>query len=121
MTLLLSRSKSTELWDLVARKPLHVVPEDVLRPPYVTTPLALSPDRRLLLCSDMASGLLVWDLVENRRRAHIGKTPTGTASNAAFSHDGRRIVTAGLNHVTLWELLESSPSEATSRSATVSP
>jgi WD40 repeat protein len=106
MFVLLSRPNSIELWDLAAGKPLYVVPEDALRA-HNLRPLALSPDHRLMLCSDGAGGLVVWDLVQNRRKALLERAPAGYGSNAAFSRDGRRIVTAGLKHLTLWELLDS--------------
>ncbi len=108
MFVLLSRAKSIELWDLTTGKRLHAVHQDVLRAPHATKPLALSPNRRLMLCRDVAAELIVWDFVESKQKAHIGRrAPLMAISGATFSRDGGRLVTAGLDHITLWEFSES--------------
>ncbi|HVL07352.1 MAG TPA: protein kinase [Acidimicrobiales bacterium] len=93
-----SDGSGTLLWDTATRRPLGALRhgEDVV------LDAAISPDGRTLVAATVsygpnvepASHLQVWDL-DRRELAHYLESPAGSLTSAAYSADGRTVVTQG--------------------------
>src|SRR4051812_16647988 len=100
----------TRFWSADGKTLQRKVPSAL---PHVTRGMmALSPNEdRVALIDDASAGMTIWDLISNRKLALvISPHDTYYVRSIAFSDDGTRVLTSGLDrHVRVWNAADGTP------------